>query len=257
VNLVIFILLVRQRTHTHTQLSVMSGEKSYIFQFKGRQPIFKHVFTPALNAGAGARVAILNFSTYFTGQNINSECDSFGLGGKVYKLEHGNYSARQLCEHVKQVSGDRAELTALLPCNKMQLTSKEQVDFSVKNSIAPILGFRRAIYAAGVKHTAETTVNLHQHEHLLVSCLGANGSFRNNRRTQCILQVPLVVPPNFKITAHNTRPHYYSLNAEHLSELSFHVGGDLPGAAGGFLLDNWGSDFSMEVNLIVHNAKSD
>ncbi len=66
------------------------------------------------------------------------------------------------------------------------LSCSHEVDFSVENSIASILGFRNVLYTTGMTHESENTVKIMKINSIKVECNLITRSFCDGAPSQII-----------------------------------------------------------------------
>jgi len=103
---------------------------------------------------------------------------------------------------------------------KCLISCSHEIDFSVENSVAKLLGFRNVVYTTGVTHESENTVNIMKVNYIKVECNLIVGSFCDGTPSQSIYELYPTVPAGYKIVEVSRHPIFYKLNTTSINKVN-------------------------------------
>jgi hypothetical protein len=222
-------------------------EKTLTYHFHGAKAKFTQTFYPPLDCSRGAKLCVSSFDTYFSGRNVTKKNNSLQVGETEIHLPEGHYSILEICDAIAEsFEAGFFKLTPLYALNKVQLECKADVNFNIRNTIADILGFDKKVYVQEEVHICEHSVKMHTANSIGVHCSNCFGAFLNGKPTGCVFNVPVNVPPGFKIHTEPQNLLYYPIKDEQLTELTFWIKNDELK-----LLQDWHSHINFSVNIVV------
>lgn len=174
-------------------------------------------------------IGLSDFHTFNAIPNIDGTNNRIKIGPADISIPEGAYEVDEisnlLVEILKIEFPKRANEeklfrlegnTATLKC---RLESVFDVDFSVPNSIAPILGFDEKLYKKGEIHVASRTVDILKVTDIRIQCNISKGGIINGKRSNCIYSFTPTVPPGYKIVQVCTPIIYFPVTTNKISEI--------------------------------------
>lgn len=192
-------------------------------------------FFPPIDVGKNARVCLLGLQTNNSIPNVNEDCNRMCFVhadngsahpdltlNAVITIPTGSYELNELECAIKQLLPAYVtsfELKANNNTLKCEMKCNIVVDFSIPNSIAPMLGFQNRIYEANVKHQSEALVNICKINCIYIESNLISGSFNNGRQCHAIHEFYPNVPPGYKIIEIPRHLVLYPLNCSEISRV--------------------------------------
>ena len=145
---------------------------------------------------------MVNLETYYSFANIlegvNNSFNWSVDGGKTWTILHvptGCYELKTVNAEIIGIRGN-SDITILPNVNTLQcilivVGAKCKVSFSVPNSLASVLGFKRSIYSVG-RHASENPVHIMSVNTILVHCKIIHSSYMRGVQAIISSQMPLL-----------------------------------------------------------------
>ena len=105
---------------------------------------------------------------------------------------------------------------------KCVMNCNYKVDFTIQNSIASLLGFKKKIYEKGYSRSSNN-ININAVNSIKVLCNVANGSFDNGLQSHSIYEFFPRERSGAKIVESPTNLIYYKLNTEVINTVSINL----------------------------------
>ncbi|KAE9521243.1 hypothetical protein AGLY_018355 [Aphis glycines] len=132
-----------------------------------------------------AQICLLSLQTNNSIPNIEPGCNTIGFRNMIGQIENviiptGSYELGDLESVINKFMPDYVthfKIKANINTLKCMMSCSHDIDFSVENSVAKLLGFRNVVYTTGVTHESENTVNIMKANCIKVECNLIVGSF--------------------------------------------------------------------------------
>jgi len=205
----------------------------YTITLNGNSSNLSCDFFPPIEVSKNAKICLLSLQTNNSIPNINDKCNQIGIVHikstknivkDVYTIPTGSYELNELETVIKQILLD-TETTFELKANnntlKCEMKCSGIVDFSMDNSIGPLLGFTaNKKYEANVRHQSSSLVNMTKINCIYIESNLVAGSFNNGRECHILHEFYPNVPPGYKIIEIPKHLVSYSLNCTTINQIS-------------------------------------
>lgn len=183
---------------------------------------------PPLELENTAQMSLLSLQTNNSIPNIEPGCNTIGFRNIINNNDNiiiptGSYELVDLESIIQKMMPNYVNwfgLKADKQTLKCMVSCSHEIDFSVENSIAKLLGFRNAVYTSGAIHESENTVNIMKINCIKVECNLITGSFCNGAPSQTIHEFYPNVPAGYKIVEVPRHPVFYGLNTTSISKVN-------------------------------------
>lgn len=197
---------------------------SYTFTLSGRKSVLSADFYPPieLNPSHQYGLALLGFYTYNSIFNVTESNNCFAVMTNNFSRQikltvpPGAYEISDL-EKVMVEALEVLETTNILPkpeseekslsvtannnTLKCVIKCKYPLDFSVANSLGPMLGFKREkILEDGKKHESQFQVDIIKVRIIRIDCNITGGAYLNSEQSHTIFEFDIDVEPGYKLT---------------------------------------------------------
>ncbi|KAL4091149.1 hypothetical protein QTP88_025886 [Uroleucon formosanum] len=160
--------------------------------------------------------------------NIEPGCNTIAFRNLINNNEYviiptGTYELDQLESIIQKMMPEYIsffELKANSTTLKCSISCSHDVDLSVGNSIAKLLGFRNVLYTTGATHESENIVNIMKINCIKVECNLITGSFCDGTPSQTIHELYPTVPAGYKIVELPRHPVFYGLNTRSITKVN-------------------------------------
>lgn len=230
---------------------------SYTFTLSGSQSVLRTNFYPPINLGENDEyvLALVNFETYNSMPNVNSSNNKFyykkvnDILNQTIEIPEGAYEVESINEYIKKAVGDPTvdskiikltqkvklknsklklpETFVTIKSNnntlKCEILSSLEIDFTPKDSIGPLLGFKHKKLEPNKLHISDYIVDVNKINMIGVECNIAAGSYRNNKSVHIIHEFFPNVPPGFKIVENPANVIYLPINTKQIGELTVEI----------------------------------
>ena len=182
---------------------------------------------PPLEVKNTAQLCLLSLQTNNSIPNIEPGCNSIAFrdminNNDIVILPTGSYELAELESAIQKMMPDYVswfELKANSTTLKCSISCSHEIDFSIKDSIAPLLGFRNVVYTTNATHESENTVNIMKINCIKVECNLITGSFCDGAPSQAIHELYPTVAAGYKIVEVPRHPVFYGLNTTYISKV--------------------------------------
>lgn len=175
---------------------------SMSFTLKGQDSILTAKFFPPikLDENVSYFIGLVDFETFNSIPNIQAGNDKFFYDSKFLTFPTGSYEVEQIDKFLKeQLGNDAIELTANTATLKCELKSKHVIDFTQKESIGPLLGFKSNVLQPNILHESDEPVQIFGINAILIDCSLVSGAYINGKEIHTIHQFAPVTPPGYRI----------------------------------------------------------
>lgn len=152
---------------------------------------------------------LLDFYTYNSIPNVHEGNNQFMYvhNGKaeIFEIPVGSYEIDEIANYLNRyfetqeivfiMRGNKNTLRCLIKCDP-NLT----IDFTIANSIGPLLGFSSRVLENRDYHISDKPVNITHITSIRVDCDITTGSFHNGRNTHTLYEFSPSVSPGYKIS---------------------------------------------------------
>lgn len=224
---------------------------SYTFTLSGNQSVLTTNFYPPINLKENEEyaLALVNLETYNSPPNVNASNNKLRYktkdGYRVIEIPEGSYEVASIAAYIKKAINDPI-VTNRIPKNgpndddaidpdsfitiktnnntlKCEVSSSFMIDFTAKDSIGPLLGFKPRKLQPKEVHFSDHILDINKVNMIGVECNIASGSYRENKSVHIIHEFFPNVPPGFKIIENPTNPIYLPINTKQIDELTVKI----------------------------------
>ncbi|KAL4105293.1 hypothetical protein QTP88_020544 [Uroleucon formosanum] len=196
------------------------GKGLYLTPYKGNSYKIGSGSTPYKSGGG--------IKTNNSIPNIEPGCNTIAFRNLINNNEYviiptGTYELDQLESIIQKMMPEYIsffELKANSTTLKCSISCSHDVDLSVGNSIAKLLGFRNVLYTTGATHESENIVNIMKINCIKVECNLITGSFCDGTPSQTIHELYPTVPAGYKIVELPRHPVFYGLNTRSITKVN-------------------------------------
>lgn len=165
--------------------------------------------------------------------SVNTECNRTDVEKNInqlivqkYTLPTGSYELEKIeavIKHILPKSVTKFELRANTTTLKCEMLCSENIDFSVPDSIAKLLGFKNIVYESNTVHESENIINIMKVNCIKIECNLISGSFTDGDSSQTIHEFYHSVPVGFKIIEVPKHLVFYPLNTSSISNVKISI----------------------------------
>lgn len=206
---------------------------SFTFTLNGTSSVLTYDFSPPiyLEDDFDYEIGLTNFDSYNTIPNIDRSNNSFEWISKVrqiIKIPEGSYELNNLASYIENYIrsiDDQAviRISTEAATSKVIIRSNGVIDFNVKNSLGPVLGFNKRKLQSQDIHKSDHPVKILKVNTILIDCNIALGSFLNGQPVHVIHQFFPTVPFGYKIVETPTNIIYFPINVKTINTISLRV----------------------------------
>lgn len=215
----------------------------------GNESILQSEFIPPLILDDNYDCGLLYFSSFNSIPNINNSNNVFAYGKQEeIKIPCGTYDLFDLKDYLKSKIKD-CELK-IEPNNntfKCSLFCSEKINFDVKNSVGPLLGFPEMMLESNKWHESIYSVSIIPVSVLRIECDLVQGSYTNGLPTHIIHEFVLNVPPGSQLIEVPKNVIYFPIKKKIVSSITVKIL-DLEGKLINFQNEN--------IHMCLHLQKS-
>ena len=202
----------------------------------GKDTSLTSTFTPSIEIKGNWVLALESISTYNSIPNVTPDNNVFrynnGTNWKSLTLGTGSYEIEQLNAEISRLMrinndydtvNDMSYIT--IEANVSRLTSiitlsnNYQVDFSVSNSIGPLLGFSNTVTISNAYNESPSPVDIISVNSILVHCNVTRSFYLNGKQSNSIYSVPINVSPGFRLISHPNTLQYHKIVLDRLDQI--------------------------------------
>lgn len=221
---------------------------SITLSVSGNSSELNSYFYPPLSLDEKYECGLLYFSTFNAIPNITKNNNSLLCGGDIVEIPSGMYALEDLNDYLrKNVKHCEIELSPNSNTLTCSMFSTKDINFDVENSIAPLLGFPKAILKANKRHTSLGSVRIHPVSLIRIECDFVQGSFTNGKPSHIIHEFVPNVPPGYQFIEVPKKVLYFPVKKRYISSIKIKI------------IDLEGNiiDFQKEkIHLSLHLRKS-
>jgi len=182
---------------------------------------------PPIEVENTAQICLLSLVTNNSIPNIEPGCNSigfrhmFGVNDNI-TIPTGTYELEDLESVINKLKPDYItffELKSDSNTLKCKISCSHEIDFSIENSIATLLGFRNVVYTTGSIHESENTVNIMKINCIKIECNLITDSFCDGSPSQTIHEFYPTVAVGYKIVEVPRHLVFYGLNTTSISKV--------------------------------------
>lgn len=191
----------------------------------GNKSVLETEFNPPLTLDGENECGLLYFSTFNAISNINEGNNVFAYGkNKTIVIPCGTYDLfdiyKYLSNHIKDC---HLKIEPNINTFKCNLYCTEPIDFKVKNSIGPLLGFSKVSLISNKWHESDKPVNILPLSVIRIECDLIQGSYTNGVPTHIIHEFVLNTPPGHQLIEIPRNVIYFPVKKSHISSISVKV----------------------------------
>lgn len=202
---------------------------SFSFTLSGKSSVLSYNFNPPiyLEDNMDYEIGLTNFDSYNSIPNVDVINNKFLIDKHEVIIPVGAYEINALIEEIeKQVKqhdkNAEIEITPNPNTSKLTITSNRRIDFNVKESIGPILGFDKKILEPHTQNTSDV-VNIFKINSICILCNVASGSFLNGVPVHIIHQFFPTVPVGYKIVESPQNIIYFPVSVKAINNITLRI----------------------------------
>jgi hypothetical protein len=219
--------------------------ESITVSLSGKMTSLSSTYFPAINLQENSEIAMLCLHTYNTFPNVNETNNNIRIITPTHnldiKLPFGCYEIEDITQYISsKIHEDNERINSVMDNNKKYydpidftmntdvtrmkcvINCNYPVDFTIENSLASLLGFKKKLYGnEGVTHfRASKNIDINAVNSIKVLCNIANGSFDNGIQSHSIYEFFPRERSGAKIVESPTNLIYYKLNTEVINTIN-------------------------------------
>lgn len=200
---------------------------SLTFSLSGNSSTLTADFNPPiyLNDNEEYEIGLINFESFNVIPNIDETNNQFIFHNSSLTIPTGAYEIKDLVTYIKKnvPSSVRISIEPNRNNSTVSILSNVKIDFTPKNSIGSILGFKRRILNPDQLEKSDFPVQIIKINALCIDCNIANGSFSNGKPSHIIHEFFPTVPPGYKIVETPQNVLYFPVNVKTINSISVKV----------------------------------
>lgn len=206
---------------------------SLTFTLSGESSVLTSQFNPPiyLEEDVNYEIGLSTFDTFNSIPNIDARNNVFVWGDQDQhriEIDEGSYQLDNIIQiiqdHVKRQDDTTILLiTTNIHTAKVQIECNRKINFSVANSIGPVLGFKNRILDASYIHTSDHEVKILTVNSICIDCDIAVGSYLNDDPVHIIHQFFPTVPFGYKIVESPLTILYFPVSVKTINSLTVKI----------------------------------
>lgn len=207
---------------------------SRTISLSGTSSILKANFYPpiVLEEDKEYGIGLIDFHTFNSIPNVNETNNKIKIGKVNLDIPTGSYEIEELESWINSelkrknpaITKDVFHLRGNLNTMKCEMQCDgEDVDLTSFTSLAPLIGFSRAVFKKSQKHESVNPVQITWVDDIRIECSLATNSFHNDQLTSVVYSFFPDVPVGFKIIQRPSTIIYYPLNTDTISEITVRI----------------------------------
>ena len=214
-------LVLRELQNIHEALTKTKEE--HTLNFRMIKPTEKFNFSePILNT---TKLGLIRLSVYNSVFNVNRRNNQFLYSNSNINkaITPGAYELTEIAELIKDETDGIVIIEPDKNTMKCLMEIKQgTVSFDVENSIASLLGFRKAVYKQG-KYTSQKIVDIMGFSTINIHCNVISGAKDNGKDTDILYTFNLTEPPGYLINIIPTNILYQNVTKDKIEYIEFHI----------------------------------
>ena len=211
-------LILYELQKVHETLTKIKEE--HTLNFRMIKPTEKFNFNePILNT---TKLGLIRLSVSNSVFNVNRGNNQF-LYSDNKAITPGAYELTEIAELIKEETNGNVIIEPDKNTMKCSMEIKQgAINFDVENSIAPLLGFRKAVFKQG-KYSSQKIVDIMGFSTINIHCNGISGVKDNGNNTDILYTFTLTEPPGYLINIIPTNILYQNLTKNRIEYIEFHI----------------------------------
>ena len=219
-------LILREVQNIHEALTKTKEE--HTLNFRMIKPTEKFNFSePILNSSKLGLIRLFVYNSVF---NVNRRNNQFvyDIKGETWSdtrilaIIPGAYELFEIAELMKEETNGNVIIESDKNTMKSLMEVKQgAINFDIKNSIAPLLGFRKIVYKKG-KYTSQKIVDIMGFSTINIHCNVISGVKDNGNNTDILYTFTLTEPPGYLINIIPTNILYQNVTKDRIEYIEFH-----------------------------------
>ena len=220
-------LILRELQIIHEALTKTKEE--HTLNFRMIKPTEKFNFSePILNS---SKLGLIRLSVYNSVFNVNRRNNQFiyyikgetWSDTRILAIIPGAYELFEIAELIKEENNGNVIIESDKNAMKSLMEVKQgAINFDIKNSIAPLLGFRKIVYEQG-KYTSQQIVDIMGFSTINILCNVISGVKDNGNNTDILYTFTLTEPPGYLINIIPTNILYQNITKDRIEYIEFHI----------------------------------
>lgn len=170
--------------------SLFSIMNSFTLSFSGCDSTLDTQFFPPieLDSQCDYECGLINFQTFQSIPNVDYEMNKIYIGGKEITIPTGAYEIDALNKYAQTQLNKGVSFSLIGNKNTFhsEIKSSLPIDFTKRNTIAPILGFQSKILEPNLLHISDKPVDILRVKIIRIQCDIVHGSYFNGVKTNTI-----------------------------------------------------------------------
>lgn len=169
-------------------------------------------------------MGMTNFETFNSIPNVTEENNVFKIGQKAIHIPTGSYEIADIAAYINsQLNSITVSIEPNHNTLKTMIRADEVIDFSVKHSIGPLLGFKPLKLKKNERHESDVPINIIKVNSLLITCNITTGNYVNGIPNHVIHQFFPSVPAGFKIIEAPDHVPYLPINVNTITNITLKI----------------------------------
>lgn len=221
---------------------------SFTFALSGESSVLNYNFNPPiyLDDEVDYEIGLTNFDTYNIIPNIDNSNNKFAWRGNnehIVEIPEGCYEIDDILkimtnkivqedddifkimtnETVQEDEDGVLKTNIDINTSKISIKSNRVINFNVKDSIGPVLGFKKRELSANITNISDNPVKVSKVNAICIDCNIAVGSFFNGKPVHIIHQFYPTVPIGYKIVESPLNIIYFPVSVKTINNITIKV----------------------------------
>lgn len=206
---------------------------SLTLTLEGNSSLLQASYMPPIVLVGDWTIGLVDFHTYNSIPNVDETNNVIVVGDHPVQIPEGTYELEEINETVNSIlrnrQKDKSSKVNFINIRgnnntlKCEIESPFEVDLSLPNSIAPLLGFEPRVLPPLRKHVSSRPVDIVQVDDIRIECSIAAGSFDNGRSSHIIYGFYPDVSPGYKLVQRPATIIYYPVTTNIVSEVKIRI----------------------------------
>lgn len=206
---------------------------SHTFTFTGKlnddESVLTSRFNPPIhlnNSKLEYVMALISLETYNAIRNISSKNNQFQFGSDPpITIPNGAYEIADLNAYINSKIADNhiVQITANSNTFKTEIKTGQPIDFTIPNSVGPLLGFEKRVLDGHKTHESDWPCQIVTVNSLLIDCSITTGNYKNGEPAHTIHQFFPNVPPGFKIVETPSNVIYLPVSVRTITDITLQI----------------------------------
>lgn len=200
---------------------------SFTFTISGRSSVLSTRINPPLILKDDDEyvLGLIDFFGSNSIPNVDKTNQNFYYGNSLIQIPQGSYEIKDIEEYIiNHVNKETAiNISANLNTLKCEIKCNQVVDFTQRNNIGGLLGFRKRKLKIDHKNISDFPINIQKVNAVCLDCNLITNSYNNEKSVHMLHMFYPNVPPGYKIVEVPKNVIYLPINTRYIDEIVFKI----------------------------------